>query len=159
LGSIRLGQLGKAEKVLVTSEDTTIIGGAGSSDAIQGRISSISARIAETAIDYDKEKLQERLAMLAGSVAMLKAGGISEDELLQEVYRLESAMHSARSAIEHGAVVGGGIALLRAGAALKPEGADGDLESQALQSIASVLEEPTRQLVANAKKSPTEVLE
>ena len=104
------------------------------------------------------ERLRERLAKLAGSLAVLKAGGLSEAEIAQERYRLESAMHSTRSAIEHGWAVGGDIALLRAGLAAKVEEASTGLAEEASRSVASVLEEPVTQLIENARKSPSEVL-
>jgi chaperonin GroEL len=158
LGSVRLDGLGRAEKATLTRDDTTILGGAGSSEGIQERTRSIRTQIATTVNDYDREKLQKRLARLAGSVAVLKAGSISETELVLKRYRLESAMHSARSAVEHGRVVGGGIALLRAGIALEREKADSDLDTEIRQSVRSVLEEPVRQLIENAQKSPTQIL-
>jgi chaperonin GroEL len=158
LANVRLEDLGKAEKVTVTHHDTTIIGGAGPSGGIQERVRSIQTQISNTTSAYEREKYQERLARLAGSVAVLKAGGVSEADVLQEIYRLESAMHSARSAIEDGRVAGGGVALLRAGITLRGEKTDNVLDNQTSQAVASVLEDPIRQLIENAQKSPTQIL-
>lgn len=158
LANASLNDLGRAEKVIVTQHGATIIGGTGSSEGIQERIRSIQAQISHTGSTYDREKLQERLARLAGGVAVVKAGGVSEADVTQEKYRIESALHSAFAAVEHGIVVGGGIALLRAGTALATEHADNELDSETRKAVASVLEEPVRQLVENSKKSPTQIL-
>ncbi len=158
LANVGFGDLGRAEKVVVTRSETTIIGGAGASKAVQDRIRSVQTQIEYASNALDREKLVERLAKLAGRLAVLKVGGLSEVDRVREKYRFESAMHSARSAIEHGGVVGGGIALLRAGVALRAEKNGTELETQARQAVASVLEEPVHQLIENAHRSPTEVL-
>jgi chaperonin GroEL len=162
LSAVALKDLGKAEKVVVKHDDTTIVGGAGASEAVQDRIRSIQAQISVTSSSFERERLQERLARMAGSVAVLRAGGLSEHEVAQEKYKLQSAMFAARAGIEDGGIVGGGIALLRAGLASLAIRAEpqvvSELETSAAQAVASVLEEPTRQLIENAKKSPTQVL-
>jgi chaperonin GroEL len=158
LANVRLEDLGKANKVIVSKHETTILGGAGSSEAIENRVRSVRTQIEIASSSFEREKLQERLAKLAGSLAVLKAGGLSEGEVVQERYRLESAMHSTRSAIEHGWVVGGGIALLRAGSAAKLEEAGSGLAEEVGRAVASVLEEPAIQLIESAGKSSSEVL-
>jgi chaperonin GroEL len=158
LNGTKLEHLGKAKKVIITKHDTTIIGGAGSDAALQGRIRSLQTQMANTASTFDREKLQERVARLAGSLAVLKAGGLSEADIAQERYHLESAMFSVRSAIEHGTVVGGGIALLRAGMVLKREVPREDLDGRVAIAVATVLEEAASQLVENAQESPTMIL-
>jgi chaperonin GroEL len=154
-----LRDLGTAAKVIVTRDETTIIGGAGSLEAINDRARVIRNQIENAANAMEQEKLQERLAMLVGSVAVLRAGGVTDVEVAEERYRLESAMHSARSAIEHGCAPGGGVALFRAGIALDEWKAGDELESAVRQALASVLEEPISQLIENAKRSPTQMLE
>lgn len=158
LVNVQLRDLGKAEKVTITKNDTTIIGGAGSNTDIQNRVRAIQTQIVTSPSAYDKEKLQERLAMLAGSVAVIKVGGVSESDIAQEMYSVESAMHSTRSAIERGWVIGGGVALLRAGLELKTRETTNPLEADTNKAVAAVLEEPLRQLVENAQKSPTQTL-
>jgi chaperonin GroEL len=158
LTNVRLEDLGKAERVVIRQDDTTIIGGAGSSEAIQERVRSIQIQILNTASSFDREKLQERLAQMAGCIAVLKVGGVSEADLFLEKYKLESALRSTRAAAEHGIVVGGGIALLRIAQALRTESTDKELDAETRRAVASVLEEPVRQLVENARKSPTQIL-
>ncbi len=158
LTNVGLEHLGKAEKVVVTRNDTTIMGGAGATTAIRDRIRSVQAQIEYTSGAFDRERLQVRLAKLAGRLAVIKIGGLTDADRAQEKYRLESAMHSARSALENGSVVGGGIMLLRAGAALKDDKTGTALDVDARQAVALVLEEPVHQLIVNAHKSPTEVL-
>lgn len=159
LEKVSLHDLGTAAKVIVTRDETTIIGGAGSSQTINDRARTIRIQIESAANAMEQEKLQERLAMLVGSVAVLKAGGVTDVEVADERYKLESAMHSTRSAIEHGCAAGGGVALFRAGIALDEWKAGDELESAARQALASVLEEPISQLIENAKRSPTQMLE
>jgi chaperonin GroEL len=156
-GSIR--DLGKAKRVIVTSDETAIIGGGGSSQAIDDRARMLRTQIGSAANAMEQEKLQQRLAMLVGSVAVLKVGGITDIDVAEERYKLESAMHSARSAIEHGCSPGGGVALFRAASALDEWKAGDELELAVNQSIASVLKEPIRQLIENSKRSPTQMLE
>ncbi len=154
-----VGDLGKAEKVIVTGAETTIIGGGGSSQAIGDRARTIRTQIENAANAMEQEKLQERLAMLVGSVAVLRAGGVTDADVAEQRYKLESAMYSARSAIEHGCAPGGGVALFRAAIALDEWKPGDEFELAVKQSIVSVLEEPISQLVENAKRSPTQLLE
>jgi len=158
LENVRMEHLGKAERVIVSQQDTTIVGGAGSAEKIQERIHAVQAQISYSVNPHETEKLHERLAQLAGTVATLKVGGLTEEDSAQEKYKLESAMHSARSAVEYGAVVGGGVALLRAGMALRNEKADTDLDTDVRLAVAAVLEEPVRQLIENSQKSPTQIV-
>jgi chaperonin GroEL len=154
-----VADLGKAEKVIVTGAETTIIGGRGSPQAIGDRARTIRTQIENAANAMEQEKLQERLAMLVGSVAVLRAGGVTDADVAEERYKLESAMYSARSAIEHGCAPGGGVALFRAAIALDEWKAGDEFELVVKQSIESVLEEPISQLIENARRSPTQVLE
>jgi chaperonin GroEL len=157
LKNVRPEDLGRAERVIVTRNDTTIVGGAGSTKAIQDRIRAVQAQIEYTSNTFEREKLQDRLAKLAGRLAVLKAGGLSEADRAQEKYRLESALYSAGSAIEHGGVVGGGIALFRAGLAMMRAKTETQLDIEVNRAVESVLEEPVQQLITNANKSPTEI--
>ena len=119
--------LGKAKKVTITKDDTTIVDGAGKKDDIEGRVSQIKAQIEETTSDYDKEKLQERLAKLAGGVAVIRVGGATEVEVKEKKDRVDDALHATRAAVEEGILPGGGVPLLRAVqalASLKPENED-----------------------------------
>jgi chaperonin GroEL len=159
LEMVSLSDLGQADKVIVTRGETTIIGGRGTPQAIGDRAKMIRMQIENAPNAMEQEKLQERLAMLVGSVAVLKAGGVTDADVAEERYKLESAMHSVRSAIEHGCVPGGGVALFRAAIALDEWKAGDELESAVKQSIASVLEEPMRQLIENSRRSPTQMLE
>jgi len=154
-----IGDLGKAEKVIVTRDNATIIGGGASTPAIDERARTIRTQIETAANAMEQEKLQERLAMLVGSVAVLKAGGVTDLDATDELYKLESAMYSARSAIEHGCTVGGGVALFRSALALDEWKAADELELAVRQSLASVLEEPISQLIENARRSRTQLLE
>jgi chaperonin GroEL len=158
LASIRLEDLGKAQKVIVSKHETTILGGAGRNEDVQNRARSVRTQLETVSSALEREKLQERLARLVGSLAVLKAGGLTEAEIAQERYRLESAMHSTRSAIEYGWVVGGGLALFRAGLAARREESSLGLAGEASQAVAAVLEEPITQLIGNNQKSPSEVL-
>jgi chaperonin GroEL len=158
LMNVSTKDLGKAEKIVLTLNNTTITGGAGSNEAIQDRVRSIQTQISNTLGAYDRERLQERLARLGGSVAVLKVGGVSEAEVLEIKYQVESALNAARSAIENGWVVGGGVALLRVALALNLEIAENGVDVETMRAVASILEEPTRQLIENAKKSPTQIV-
>src|SRR3989441_4242614 len=141
LENVTLDMLGKAKKVRIEKENTTIIDGAGKKKDIQGRITQLRAQIEETTSDYDKEKLQERLAKLAGGVAIIRVGGATEVEVKERKERVEDAMHATRAAVEEGVVAGGGVTLLYAGKALgklKPENDDQkvgiDIVRRALQA-------------------------
>jgi len=141
--------LGTAERVIVTKDDTTIVEGAGGKDAIQGRINQIRAEIETTDSDYDREKLQERLAKLAGGVAVIKVGAATETELKEKKHRFEDALSAARSAIEEGVVPGGGVALLRAIPALDKLKAEAD-EAVGVKIVRRALSEPLRRIAENA---------
>ena len=149
LESVKLEDLGRAKRVTVDKEITTIIDGAGESKAIQGRIKQLRAQIEETTSDYDKEKLQERLAKLAGGVAIIKVGAATETEMKEKKARVEDAMHATRAAVDEGIVAGGGVALLCAAKALKDHKLEGD-EQIGLNIIARACEEPLRQIVVNS---------
>jgi chaperonin GroEL len=149
LESVKLDDLGRAKRVTVDKEITTIIDGAGESKAIQGRIKQLRSQIEETTSDYDREKLQERLAKLAGGVAIIKVGAATETEMKEKKARVEDAMHATRAAVDEGIVAGGGVALLCAAKALKDHKLEGD-EQIGLHIIARACEEPLRQIVLNS---------
>jgi chaperonin GroEL len=149
LESVKLEDLGRAKRVTVDKEITTIIDGAGDAKAIQGRIKQLRSQIEETTSDYDREKLQERLAKLAGGVAIIKVGAATETEMKEKKARVEDAMHATRAAVDEGIVAGGGVALLCAAKALKDHKLEGD-EQIGLNIIARACEEPLRQIVLNA---------
>jgi chaperonin GroEL len=144
-----LDQLGRAAKVSINKENTTIVEGVGATQDIQNRIGAIKAQIEETTSDYDKEKLQERLAKLSGGVAVIKVGAATETELKEKKLRIEDALNATRAAVEEGIVPGGGVALLKAIKAIKDIAATGD-EQTGVLIIKRALEEPLRQIVANA---------
>src|SRR5574342_642976 len=149
LENVRLEDLGTAKKVLVDKENTTIIEGAGKDKAIEGRIKQIRAQIEETTSDYDREKLQERLAKLAGGVAVIKVGAPTEVAMKEKKARVEDALNATRAAVEEGIVPGGGVVLLRAMAALDKVKATGD-EKIGVDIVRRALEEPIRQIAENA---------
>jgi chaperonin GroEL len=149
LESVTLADLGRAKRITVSKDTTTIIDGAGESKAIQGRIKQLRAQIEDTSSDYDREKLQERLAKLAGGVAIIKGGAATETEMKEKKARVEDAMHATRAAVDEGIVAGGGVALLRAAKALQGHKLDGD-EQIGLNIIVRACEEPLRQIVLNA---------
>ena len=149
LEGVRLEDLGKAKRVTVDKDNTTIIDGNGDETVISGRIKQLRAQIEETTSDYDREKLQERLAKLAGGVAVIKVGAATETEMKEKKARVEDALHATRAAVEEGIVPGGGIALLRAALALKGVKADGD-EQIGIDIIRRACEEPIRQISGNA---------
>jgi chaperonin GroEL len=148
--SITLDMLGRAKKVRIEKENTTVIGGAGQKKAIQGRIAQLKAEIEETTSDYDREKLQERLAKLAGGVAIIRVGGATEVEVRERKDRVEDAMHATRAAVEEGVVAGGGVTLLYASKTLvrlKPENDD---QKVGIDIVRRALQAPARQIFANA---------
>jgi len=150
LENVTLNQLGRAKKVRITKDDTTIIGGAGAKKDLDARVAQIRAQIEETTSDYDKEKLQERLAKLAGGVAVIRVGGATETEGKERKDRVEDAMHATRAAVEEGIIAGGGTALLygkRALKNLKPANRDQEV---GIEIIARALEAPVRQIAHNA---------
>ena len=151
LDSVSLDLLGKARKVVVTKDETTIVEGAGSDEDIKGRINQIKAEIENTDSDYDREKLQERLAKLSGGVAVIKVGAATEVELKEKKHRIEDAVSTTKAAIEEGVVPGGGVALLRAQKATleKAEKLEGD-ESTGARIVARAVEEPLKQIAVNA---------
>ena len=149
LEGVRLDDLGRAKRVTIDKDNTTIIDGAGSQKAIEGRIKQLRAQIEETTSDYDREKLQERLAKLAGGVAVIKVGAATETEMKEKKARVEDAMHATRAAVEEGIVPGGGVALLRAAAALQNLTLEGD-EQIGVNIVKRACEEPLRQIVVNS---------
>ncbi len=145
-----LDDLGSAKKISVSKENTTIVDGAGSSDEIQGRISQIKAQIEESTSDYDKEKMQERVAKLAGGVAVIKVGAATEVEMKEKKARVEDALHATRAAVEEGVVPGGGVALIRARASIADLKGDNHDQDVGIDIARRAMEEPLRQIVANA---------
>jgi chaperonin GroEL len=149
LENIKLEDLGKAKKVVVDKDNTTIVEGAGKTAAIEGRIKQIRAQIEETTSDYDREKLQERLAKLAGGVAVIKVGAATETAMKEKKARVEDALNATRAAVEEGIVPGGGVALLRASTKIESLKLEGD-EKVGAMIVRRALEEPIRQIVENA---------
>src|SRR5215208_2783027 len=149
LENIKLDDLGKAKKVVIDKDNTTIVEGAGQTTAIEGRVKQIRAQIEDTTSDYDREKLQERLAKLVGGVAVIKVGAATETEMKEKKARVEDAMHATKAAVEEGIVPGGGVALLRASKALDKLKLEGD-QAVGLQIIRRAIEEPMRWIAQNA---------
>ncbi len=149
LENTKLASLGKARKIVIDKDSTTIVDGAGDSEAIKGRIKQIKAEVENTDSDFDREKLQERLAKLSGGVALVKVGAATETEMKEKKHRVEDALQATRAALEEGIVAGGGVALLNAAKAVKLETMDGD-ERTGAAIIVRALEEPLRQLAQNA---------
>jgi chaperonin GroEL len=149
LEGVRLEDLGRAKRVTVDKDNTTLVDGAGKQKEIEGRIKQLRAQIDETTSDYDREKLQERLAKLAGGVAVIKVGAATETEMKEKKARVEDALHATRAAVEEGIVPGGGVALLRASAALAGLKIAGD-EQIGVDIVRRACEEPLRQIVANS---------
>jgi chaperonin GroEL len=142
--------LGKAKRVLITKEETTIVDGAGDKKAIEGRINQIKAQIEDTTSDYDREKLQERPAKLAGGVAVIKVGGATEVEVKEKKDRVDDALHATRAAVEEGIVPGGGVTLLYAAKALKKLKPENDDQRVGMDIVRKALAVPARQIVVNA---------
>jgi chaperonin GroEL len=151
LENVGVDLLGRARKVVVTKDETTIVEGAGSKSDVQGRINQIKAEIDNTDSDYDREKLQERLAKLSGGVAIIKVGAATEVELKEKKHRIEDAVQTTKAAVEEGVVAGGGVALLRAQAQVLEfaKTLDGD-EATGAKMVARALEEPLKQIAVNA---------
>jgi chaperonin GroEL len=145
-----LSYLGQAEKVVVDKDNTTLINGAGKSDDIKARVNQIKAQVESTTSDYDKEKLQERLAKLAGGVAVLYVGAATEVEMKEKKDRVDDALHATRAAVEEGIVAGGGVAFIRAIEALDKLKGDNEDETTGIQIVKRAVEEPLRQICANA---------
>ena len=153
-----IDDLGQAKKVELNKEDTVIIDGAGSSDNISGRVNQIQTQIEDTSSDYDREKLQERVAKLAGGVAVIKVGAATEVEMKEKKARVEDALHATRAAVEEGVVPGGGVAMIRARDALKNLKGDNSDQDQGIQIAKQAMQEPLRQIVANAGEEGSVVL-
>src|SRR5687767_14729372 len=149
LENIKLDDLGKAKKVTIDKDNTTIVEGGGSQSAIEGRVKQIRAQVEETSSDYDREKLQERLAKLVGGVAVIKVGAATETEMKEKKARVEDAMHATKAAVEEGIVPGGGVALIRAARALDSLKLEGD-QQVGVDIIRKALTEPLRWIAANA---------
>jgi chaperonin GroEL len=149
LENVTLDMLGSAKRVEISKENTTIVDGSGTKDDIAGRVAQIKAQIEETTSDYDKEKLQERLAKLAGGVAVIKVGGSTEVEVKERKDRVDDALNATRAAVEEGIVPGGGVALLRASANLQAKGANPDQQA-GVNLVKRALQEPVRQIANNA---------
>ncbi len=149
LENIELEDLGQAKRITIAKESTVIVEGEGSSDAIAGRVSQLKRQIDETTSDYDREKLQERLAKLAGGVAVINVGAATETEMKEKKARVEDALHATRAAVEEGIVPGGGVALIRAAQGLGDLGLEGD-EKTGAEIVLRAIEAPLRQLAANA---------
>jgi chaperonin GroEL len=150
LENVALNMLGRAKKVTIEKENTTIVGGAGKKSDIEGRISQIKAQIEETTSDYDREKLQERLAKLAGGVAVIRVGGATEVEVKERKDRVDDALHATRAAVEEGILPGGGVALLRAQKALAKLQPENDDQKAGIDIVRKALSTPARQIVVNA---------
>ena len=158
LESVELSDLGQAKRITISKDSTVIVEGGGTSEAISGRVNQIRRQIEETTSDYDSEKLQERLAKLAGGVAVINVGAATETEMKEKKMRVEDALHATRAAVEEGIVPGGGTALIRAQAALGDLGLTGD-ELTGAGIVARAVEAPLRQLVANAGREGALVVE
>jgi len=158
LENVKLADLGRAKRVEGEKENATMIDGAGDKTEIEGRIKNIRQQIEETTSDYDKEKLQERVAKLSGGVALIKVGAATEVEMKEKKARVEDALHATRAAVEEGIVPGGGIAYLRARAAIKDLKGDNHDQDSGIQIVMRALEQPLRTIVANAGEEPSVVL-
>ena len=150
--------LGRCKKIQISKENTTIIDGAGDQKQIENRVQQIRVQIEETTSDYDREKLQERVAKLAGGVAVIKVGAATEVEMKEKKARVEDALHSTRAAVEEGVVPGGGVALLRAQGAARAVKGDNHDQQIGVNILVRALEEPIRQIVANAGDEPSVVV-
>jgi chaperonin GroEL len=153
-----LEDLGEAKKVQISKENTTLIDGAGAADDIKGRIDQINAEIEDSSSDYDREKLQERVAKLAGGVAVIKVGAMTEIEMKEKKARVEDALHATRAAVEEGVVPGGGVALIRALKAFDTLEGDNEDQNVGIKILRRAVEEPLRQIVDNAGEDASVVL-
>ena len=158
LENVNLNDLGQAKRVVIDKDNTTVIEGGGSTEAIQGRINQIRNQIEDTTSDYDGEKLQERLAKLAGGVAVINVGAATEVEMKEKKARVEDAMHATRAAVEEGIVAGGGVALVRASSALDDLSLDDETEQVGVDIVRRALEEPLRQIAHNAGQEDSVIL-
>jgi chaperonin GroEL len=164
LENVKLDDLGRAKKITIDKDNTTIVEGNGKQSDIEGRVKTLRAQIEDTSSDYDREKLQERLAKLVGGVAVIKVGAATETEMKEKKARVEDAMHATRAAVEEGIVPGGGVALVRAAKALEKfevnKDGEGDPDEQiGVNIVRRALEEPLRQIVQNAGKEGAVVVE
>ena len=159
LEGVQVEDLGQASRVVIDKDNTTIVEGAGSSDAIQGRVKQLRAQIEETTSDYDREKLQERLAKLVGGVAVIKVGAATETEMKEKKARVEDAMHATRAAVEEGIVPGGGVALVRGASALDGVSLDDADEQTGVNIVRRSLEAPVRWIAQNAGQEGAIVIE
>jgi chaperonin GroEL len=159
LEAATLEHLGTAKRVQITKEDTTIIGGAGQKANIDGRIKQIRQEMENSSSDYDTEKLQERLAKLAGGVAVIKIGAATEVEMKEKKDRVDDALHATRAAVEEGVVAGGGVALLRALTSLDALKGDNEDQNHGIAILRRALESPLRQIVSNAGGEPSVVVD
>jgi chaperonin GroEL len=157
LENVTLNDLGRCKRIVIDKDNTTIVGGAGKKDEIQARVAQIRTQIDETTSDYDREKLQERLAKLAGGVAVLRVGAATEVAMKEKKARVDDAMHATKAAVEEGIVPGGGVALLRAQAALGDLKIAGD-QATGVEIVRRAMEEPLRQIVSNAGGEPSVVV-
>jgi chaperonin GroEL len=153
-----LEDLGEAKKVQISKENTTLIDGAGKAADIKGRVDQINAEIVESSSDYDKEKLQERVAKLSGGVAVIKVGAATEIEMKEKKARVEDALHATRAAVEEGVVPGGGVAFIRAVGAIAKLTGDNDDQNVGINILRRAVEEPLRQIVQNAGGDASVVL-
>ena len=158
LENVNLNDLGQAKRVVIDKDNTTVIEGAGSTEAIQGRINQIRRQVEDTTSDYDREKLQERLAKLAGGVAVINVGAATEVEMKEKKARVEDAMHATRAAVEEGIVAGGGVALVRATSALDDVSLEDETEQVGVDIVRRALEEPLRQIAHNAGQEDSVIL-
>jgi chaperonin GroEL len=158
LENVKISDLGRAKKISVDKDNTTIVEGSGKTDAIQGRVKQIKAQIAETTSDYDREKLQERLAKIVGGVAVINVGAATETEMKEKKARVEDALHATRAAMEEGIVAGGGVALMRCIPVLDKMKLSGD-EQIGVNIVKKSLEEPIRQIVNNAGLEPSVIVD
>ena len=159
LDSVQLSDLGQAKRLVIDKDNTTLVEGAGKANDIKGRVAQIRHQIEETTSDYDREKLQERLAKLAGGVAVISVGAATEAEMKEKKARVEDALHATRAAVEEGIVAGGGVALVRGIAALDGVEGDNDGENAGIRIVRRALEEPLRQIADNAGHEGAVVVE
>ncbi len=164
LETVKIEDLGRAKKITIDKDNTTVVDGGGKDTEVQGRVKTLRAQIEDTTSDYDREKLQERLAKLIGGVAVIKVGAATETEMKEKKARVEDAMHATRAAVEEGIVAGGGVALVRAAKALEKfltnkEGHGDPDEQIGVNIVRRALEEPLRQIVQNAGKEGAVVVE
>jgi chaperonin GroEL len=150
LENVTVAMLGRAKKVMIDKENTTIVNGSGKKADIEARIAQIKAHIEETTSDYDKEKLQERLAKLAGGVAVIHVGGATEVEVKERKDRVDDAMHATRAAVEEGILPGGGVALLRSVEALKTVKTENEDQKHGVEIVRKAIQSPARQIAVNA---------